>query len=209
MGKIFLTSSVNFSAGDIVKRFGVKGRLVFITTASEPKSESDLTWQDMDRDALIKAGFDVFDYTITGKKERDIREDLKDVDVIYVSGGNTFYLLEKVKESGFDEVIKDFVSAGKTYIGTSAGSIVAGPDIYPVYNLDNAKEGKNLKDYSGIGLVDFTVLPHWGSEHFKELYLNQRLEHAYKEGYKLILLNDNQYVAVEGNKYRIIDVTKD
>lgn len=209
MENIFLTSSVNFCAKDIVKRFGIKGRLVFITTASEPKSENDLTWQDMDRNALRESGFDVFDYTITGKNERQLEQDLKDVDVIYVSGGNTFYLLEKARESGFDKVVKKLISSGKKYIGTSAGSIVAGPDIYPVYYLDAADEAKNLKDYKGIGLVDFTVLPHWGSEHFHDRYLNQRLEHAYTMNYKLILLNDNQYIVVDGDKYHIIDVTKD
>jgi dipeptidase E len=209
MENIFLTSSVNFCAKDIVKKFGLKGRLVFITTASELKPKKDLEWQDDDRNALIKAGFDVFDYTITDKKEGEIRKDLKDVDVIYVSGGNVFYLLEKVKASHFDKIVKDFIAKGKIYIGTSAGSIVAGPDIFPAYYLDRAKDAKNLKDYKGMGLVDFTVLPHWGSEHFRERYLEQRLEHVYKEGYKLILLNDNQYVAVDGDKYRIIDITKD
>ena len=138
-----------------------------------------------------------------------MEEDLKNVDVIYVSGGNSFYLLEKAKESGFESVVKDLLSKGKKYIGTSAGSIIAGPDIYPAYYLDAAEEAKNLKNYKGISLVDFTVLPHWGSKHFKDRYLNQRLEHAYKLGYKLILLNDNQYVAVDGDKYRIIDVSKD
>ena len=208
MENIFLTSSVNFCAEDIAKKFGLKGRLVFITTASEPKPKKDLEWQDDDKNALVKSGFDVFDYTITDKKEEEIRKDLKDVDIIYVSGGNTFYLLEKIKESHFDKIVKDFIAKGKIYIGTSAGSIVAGPDIFPAYYLDSAKEAKNLKDYKGMGLVDFTVLPHWGSEHFRERYLEQRLEHVYKEGYKLILLNDNQYVAVDGDKYRIIDITK-
>lgn len=210
MENIFLTSSVNFSAKDIAARFGITGRLVFVTTASEPKRErSDLKWQQEDKIALENVGFDVFEYTITGKTQKQLEEDFKDVDVIYVSGGNVFYLLEKAKESGFEIVVKDLLSKGKKYIGTSAGSILAGPDIYPAYYLDAGGEAKNLKDYKGISLVDFTILPHWGSEHFKDRYLNQRLEHAYKLGYKLILLNDNQYVAVDGGKYRIIDVSKD
>ncbi len=138
-----------------------------------------------------------------------MRNDLKDVDVIYVSGGNTFYLLEKIKESHFDKVVKDYVKKGKIYIGTSAGSIVAGPDIYPVYYLDAAKEAKKLKNYKGMGLVDFTILPHWGSKHFRKRYLDQRLKHIYKIGYKLILLNDNQYVSIIDDNYKIIDITKD
>jgi dipeptidase E len=211
MENIFLTSTVSSCAKDIVKRFGVKGKLVFITTASEPKAESsDLTWQKEDWQALKDAGFEkIFDYTITGKIKEQIKKDFKDVDVIYVSGGNSFYLLEKMKESGFDKLIKDFMKEGKVYIGTSAGSIVAGADVYPTYYIDKAEEAKNLKDYNGLNLVDFTVFPHWGSEHFRDRYLNQRMEHAYKLGYKIILLNDNQYIAVEGDKYRIIDVTKD
>ena len=40
--------------------------------------------------------------------------------------------------------MKTLVSKGKIYIGTSAGSIVAGPDIYPVYYIDAAKVAKNL-----------------------------------------------------------------
>jgi len=210
MENIFLTSTVSLSAKDIVKRFGIKGKLVFITTASEPKAEkSDLTWQKEDWNALEDAGFEIFGYTITGKNKEQIKKDLRDVDVIYVSGGSSFYLLKKMKESGFDKLINDFMEKGKIYIGTSAGSIVAGADIYPTYHLDYIEEVKNLKDCRGLNLVDFTVFPHWGSEHFRDRYLNQKLEHAYKLGYKIILLNDNQYIAVGGNKYRIIDVTKD
>ncbi|HSW97344.1 MAG TPA: hypothetical protein VLF89_05970, partial [Candidatus Saccharimonadales bacterium] len=58
----------------------------------------------------------------------------------------------------------------------------------------------------GLALVDFTVLPHWGSKYFKDLYLNQRLEHAYSMDNKLILLTDKQYVYVHEDWYRIEEV---
>jgi hypothetical protein len=57
--------------------------------------------------------------------------------------------------------------------------------------------------------VDFTILPHWGSDHFKDKYLNGRLEIAYKKDQvPLVALTDNQYIYVQGNKYEFFDVTK-
>lgn len=54
----------------------------------------------------------------------------------------------------------------------------------------------------------FLLMPHWGSEHFRDLYLERRLEKLYTvEHYKYLLLNDNQYVHVNSDGYyKVIDV---
>ncbi len=207
MKKIFLTSSGKFVAKDVAERIGKKGlKLLFVITASEPKKDNDLSWQDKDRNALVEAGFDVEDYTFTGKTKVDIENKLDQIDVLYVSGGNVFYLLQQIQQTGCADVIRNFVNKGKIYIGTSAGSIVAGPDIYPTYNLDRVEKAPKLKGYVGLGLVDVVVLPHWGSEHFKDRYLNQRLEHTYNMDNKIILLTDKQYLLVENDFYKIVEV---
>ncbi|MHB8903587.1 MAG: Type 1 glutamine amidotransferase-like domain-containing protein, partial [Patescibacteria group bacterium] len=69
-----------------------------------------------------------------------------------------------------------------------------------------AKEAPKLKGYRGLGLVDFVVLPHWGSDHFRSRYLNQRLAHNYNLKNKLILLNDYQYIEVKDDWYKIVEV---
>lgn len=206
MSELYLTSSANFVAQSIATQMGgvPRNSLVFITTATEVE-EGDLTWLDDDRNALIDAGFDVTDYTITHKTEAQLVEDLSDYDTICLSGGNTFYLLEKIQQSGFKQVVHDLVTEGTIYIGTSAGSVVAGPDIYPTYKIDSLEKAPNLQGHTGLELVDFVVLPHWGSSHFKDLYLNHRLEHTYTNDHKLILLTDHQYIHVQGDYYRIID----
>jgi dipeptidase E len=206
MTKIFLTSSVNFVAKDIAKKIGgaKNRRLLYIYTACELKLGE--RWQREDRSALVKAGFVVSDYTVTGKTKAAIAKEVKKVDVIYFSGGNTFYLLQQIQLSRSIGIFRNAVKAGKIYIGTSAGSIVAGPDIYPTYRLDNAKQAPKLKGYKGLGLVDFVVLPHWGSRHFKERYLNQRLAHNYNTKNKLILLNDYQYIEIKDDWYRIVEI---
>ncbi|MFA5163729.1 MAG: Type 1 glutamine amidotransferase-like domain-containing protein [Patescibacteria group bacterium] len=204
--RIFLTSSVKLIAQDIAKKIGgAKGkRLLYIYTACELKLGE--AWQKADKDALTKAGFKITDYTLSGKTKQEIAKEIKKVDVIYFTGGNTFYLLQQIQLSQSADLFRKAVKSGKIYISTSAGSIVAGPDIYPTYKLDNLKQAPKLKGYKGLGLVDFVVFPHWGSKHFKERYLNHRLAHNYNTKNKLILLNDYQYIQVESDWYRIVEV---
>ena len=204
--RIFLTSSVDRVAGDIAKKLGgaKKRKLLYIYTACEKKRGA--IWEKNDYNALRQAGFEMFDYTFTGQTKEMVKKVLKKVDVIYIGGGNTFYLLEKIQLAQCAALIRAAVSQGKIYIGTSAGSIVAGPDISPVKNLDKIKAAPRLKGYKGLSLVDFVVLPHWGSEHFKGLYLRQRLKDNYNTKNKLVLLNDYQYVQVEGDWQKIVEI---
>jgi len=50
-------------------------------------------------------------------------------DVVYFPGGDTRFLLRRMKETGFDEIIKKMVYANKVYVGASAGSLIATPNI--------------------------------------------------------------------------------
>jgi dipeptidase E len=206
--ELFLTSSVHAVAHDIAKKVDLSkaSKLVFIDTAVEPKEErEDLEWLKKDKQALIDAGFVVSDYTITGKTKDQLEGDLNDFDYIYMSGGNTAYLLEQSQKSGFIPVINDFIrKKNKIYIGTSAGSIIAGPRL-PDYFSDEEAE---LENKNGYGFVNFTLVPHWGSEDFKERYLGERLKIVYKEDQvPLILLTDNQYIHIKDDQMRIVDVS--
>lgn len=209
MKRIFLTSSINIVAKDIARKIGdvEKLKTAFIDTAAEPKGErKDLDWLKKDRKGLVDAGFNLTDYTITGKTPAEINGDLAGFDIIHVNGGNNFYLLLQAKKSGFDKFIKKFVEKGGIYIGSSAGSIVAAPDIEPTKKLQTKMYEEQLDNFQGFKIVDFLVLPHWGSEHFKDLYLNHRMDVAYSDKNKIILLTDYQYVYVENNILKIIDI---
>jgi len=209
MKTLFLTSSVNFVAHDIAKKLDLssKNKLVFITTAAEPKT-GDKTWLSNDRQSLVDVGFDVSDYTISGKNLDQLKNDLMDYDFIYLSGGDTWYLLNQSKKSGFFILIQDLVNKkGKTYIGTSAGSIITGPKC-PDYLLPD-KEILETEKQKGYGFIPFIILPHWGSDSFRKKYLGGRLEIAYKnDQFPLVTLTDNQYIYINGNKYEFVDVSK-
>ena len=92
---------------------------------------------------------------------------------------------------------------GKIYIGTSAGSIIAGPRL-PDYFSD---EDADLQNTDGYGFVNFTLVPHWGSEDFKERYLGERLKAVYRDNQvPLLLLTDNQYVHVKDDQMQIVEL---
>ena len=83
---------------------------------------------------------------------------------------------------------------------------MTGPNLYPTYRLDDATLAPHLNGFKGFDLVNFCILP-WASEHFKDKYLNNRLEHAYDvDQVPLVALTDSQYVHVQDNKMEIIDV---
>jgi dipeptidase E len=201
--QLFLTSSVHAVAHDIAKRLDLTrdNKLVFIDTAVEPKGErDDLTWLARDRQSLVDAGFAVGDYTITGKSVEQLRTDLAGYNYLYLSGGDTVYLLEQSQRSGFVSLVKALVEKGVTYIGTSAGSIIAGPTL-PRYLAD---EAAGLENMNGYGFVNFTVVPHWGSEGFRERYLTERLKKVYTTYQTpLLLLTDTQYVHIQGDQLTI------
>lgn len=205
MKKVFLCSAgclVIPRIADLIDRESIK-RVLFVYTAAEAE-EGDWPWVTADREVLISEGFQVTDYTFTGKSAAEIDSAVDSCDVLYIAGGNTFFLLEKIQQAGCADIIFRQISEGKIYIGSSAGCVIAGPDIYPTYNAEDVKKAPLLNGYCGLGLVDFVPLPHWGNSHYREFYLGKRMPLAYSIQHKFLLLRDEQFVFAEDINYRII-----
>ena len=116
--------------------------------------------------------------------------------MIYVCGGNTFYLLHKIKKIKFDEKIKNMVKKGIVYVGVSAGTIIAGPNI-EISGLD--ENDIKLKDLTGLNLTDKIISPHYG------INKEEIIENFEKENKKKVIrLKDNQAWFIIGDKEFII-----
>ena len=173
--------------------------IAFIPTAADPYE--DKWFVDEDYNKLKEKGFNIRDIDIKGKTRQKLAKELKDIDVIFVAGGNTFYLLEKARESGFDEITKELVQRGIIYVGSSAGAIIVGPTIEPVKVFDDPSKAPLLKSFEGLNLVDFLILPHFKKKN-KDKY--EKIMREFEGRYGLILLIDNQAVVVKGSKYQVI-----
>ena len=73
-------------------------------------------------------------------------------------GGNTFYLLDVIRKTGFDKIIVDFINKGKIYIGSSAGSEILGNSIDVALGYD--ENNVNMIDFTGLKIVDALIVPH-------------------------------------------------
>ncbi len=215
MHHLFLTSSIAIEGvGESIRaRLGHNNPLktVFINTPVEGEiDQSDLSWVEEERVGLNKNGFVTFDYTITDKVLAQIKADLADIDILYISGGNEFYLKEKINESGFGSFVKDFVDKGGLYIGTSCGSIIVGNDMSALQKLSDLDKLSKPIDCKGLGLVNFTILPHWGSSDFRDRWLSKEsFDVMFNPSTPLIALNNYQYIEMQGDSWQIIDVRKE
>ena len=209
MKHLFLASTVEWPgvAKSIYRNLNIKSpRIPFITTPDEV-IEEDMSWLEDERKMLRQAGFDLFDYTITDKSLVMIRKDLSNIDALYISGGNEFYFKHQCNVTGFGQFIQEWVNTGKPYLGSSAGSMILAPDMSPAtYITDTNIPNMKIADYTGLNLVDFLIMPHWGSAAFRDVYLGERKSRIYEADHRLILLNNYQYIEVVDGKYRIIDV---
>lgn len=91
-----------------------------------------------------------------------------DIDAIYISGGNTFGTMKRIRESGLDKAIIDYVQNGVLYIGGSAGAHIASADLSHVAKYDTNTFG--LTDFSGLALYRGILLCHYADER-KDDYL--------------------------------------
>lgn len=85
-----------------------------------------------------------------------------DIDVIFISGGNTFATLERIKDCGFDKEIIRYVRAGVIYIGGSAGAHIASQNIEHLSAFDTVPDG--MTDFSGLGLFDGILICHYTAD---------------------------------------------
>ncbi|EBF5198121.1 peptidase [Listeria monocytogenes] len=169
MKNLFLTSSFK----DVVPLFtefesNLQGKTVtFIPTAS--KVEEVVFYVEAGKKALEDLGIIVKELDVATETLEEITATLKKNDFIYVTGGNTFFLLQELKRSGADKLILEEIAKGKLYIGESAGAVIMSPNISYIQSMDSVKKATNLTNYDALNLVDFYMLPHYNNAPFKEV----------------------------------------
>lgn len=197
MKRIYLTSQFSSVAKEVAQDIGLDHpKTAFIYTAAEEEYLED-EWFLNGKKTLTNNGFDIVEYSITGKTFEEITEFISGVDIIYVCGGNTFYLLEKTLESGFDKVLHNVLD-DKIYIGHSAGSVLLGNSVA----LKSNPPKTNLTNFDGLKIVNFTIVPHWGKESARDAKL-ALFEKIYDLGDNVILLKDGSYIFTDGNTFEI------
>ncbi len=190
---IILTSSFNTVVGKLREKslLPKTASVAFIPTAGNPYPERP--WIDADRKALVELGYRVTDIDLKNGTADSLEKNLSNHDIIFVAGGNTTYLVEEVHLSGFSSVVRRLLGNGKMYIGSSAGSILAGPTVEPFAKEDIAELPKDfvLTNPSCLRLVDYVVLPHDQVEEFSAEH--DKIVQLYEERLSFVRLTNQEY----------------
>ena len=201
--KLILTSTFATSASAVVKHLPKpsKTKIAFIPTAAN--NYVDKYFVANDRNIFLQLGFQVSDVDIAQVQHSELENSLKEADIIYVAGGNTYYLLDQVRKSGFDKIIKDRLEAGVIYMGGSAGSLLACPTIDIARGLDDPGQAPDLTDYTGLKLVDYIILPHYGNPKYIKK-MDAILDEWKDREYEIKPLQDNQAFLIENGKETLL-----
>ncbi|MCG3677947.1 Type 1 glutamine amidotransferase-like domain-containing protein [Aliarcobacter butzleri] len=207
MKKLFLASSFK----DVANIFAdfekdLKGkRVTFIPTAS--KVEKVVFYVNSGKKALQKLGLIIDELDISTASNDEINSKLRNNDFIYITGGNTFFLLQELKKTGADKIIIDEINKGKLYIGESAGAIVTSANVEYAKRMDDVKKAPNLTEFNGLNLVDFYVIPHYTNFPFEKTV--EKIIEDYSSKLNLSPISNKDAILVVDNKIDFIQIKEE
>ena len=200
---MILTSSL-YESIELVKKFLDKNteskKILFIPTAANV--EEYKKYMHLTQKAFEDFGYEVENFDVSIFSEEIAKEKLSEAKIVFISGGNTFYLLQELKRKNLIPYLKERIENGLLYIGESAGSVIAAPDIEYASIVDDKTFATELDDYTGLNLVDFYIVPHFEEEPFVESSRNT--VELYKDKLDLKLINNKEAILVENNNFTII-----
>lgn len=205
MKKIFLTSFACKTLdliSELLPKEASSLKAAFIPTAADPYDDKDFV--NVDREKLVEMGFEVIDIDLKEIKGEMLEKKLVDIDLILVAGGNTFYLLDHVRKSGFDKILEKLIKKGVIYVGSSAGSILCCPTIEGAKRFDSTEDAPSLTDYSGLDLFNEIIIPHANKERYADRIKETKKEMEDK-GFKVNVLTDNQAILIEDESWKIVE----
>jgi dipeptidase E len=202
METLFLSSDGKFVIEEGIKLvFGdtKKVKLAYITTAA--KKARNKEFFELDKDLLKNSDLDYKEFDIAEKSQNEIREFLKDKNAVYIEGGNPFYLLKMVRESGFGKIIEELINKGVAYFGVSAGSYIACPTIEVAdwKKPGEEKERFGVTDLTALNLVPFLIKAHYKPA--QKEFLREKIASA---RYPVKVLEDGQALFIQGEEVKLV-----
>lgn len=202
--KLLLTSAgiTNRSIADVL--LGMVGKNVrdvkvaFIPTAANVEGGDKVSWFFRQYEDLRRLGIIWIDVVDFAASDVDWRPRLEECDVLYLSGGNTFYLLDQIRNQGFDDYLKLALNT-KVYVGCSAGSIIMTPSIDVAAIPPGDPNLPNLTDLTALGYVDFEIEPHCDEDRFTAIQ-----KYAKEQNKKIYAIDDQTAIKVIDGKLDVI-----
>lgn len=201
--KLLLTSSglssdkLRKAFANLLERKVDESRVLVVHTVKNPKYMIyiDKTGKELSSSGVLLPNIDYLNIA-----KQNHHPELSEYDAVYICGGNTFFILDRIRKTGLAESLKKYVKSGGVYVGVSAGSIIAGPDIkIASWGSDPDTNDINLKDLTSLGFTDVSIYPHY------EDRLKSEVDEFVKlKKYKVGRVKDGEGFLIEGKKSKLI-----
>ena len=169
-------------------------QVVFIPTASTVENTTFYVQDALNVFKNLGLTPDILDIAEVDSETAKLR--IEQAEVLYISGGNTFYLLQQLKAKDLINFIAEKVRHGMMYVGESAGAMVASPDIEYARVMDDSDVALGMFNFKALGIVDFYPAVHEEEEPFMQA--GRRMKSEYSDKLDLVPINNSRAIRVEG-----------
>ena len=188
-------------------------KIAFIITAANPE-RSDKAWLINDLYRLHTYGYYVDIIDLPALSREALARVLEEADVIFVGGGNTFYLSYWMQKSGMFEMLPELLKT-KVYAGISAGSMIAGQSLTlgpqtpgniaifkdEDYYLTGSPDESSKKT---VQLVSLILRPHFNSVYFSAVRTDALEQKAKSVDWPVYALDDNSALKIIDDEIEVV-----
>lgn len=191
---------LEYAKGDIHSFLGERQTVAFVPYA-RPGGTTHAEYTGITREAFSALGFE-----IVGLDEVDSPVDLiEEAEAVFTGGGNTFVLLRELYRTGVLQVLSERALAGMPYMGSSAGSNVAGLTIGTTNDMPIVEP----PSFDALGLIPFNLNPHYldpdpDSTHMGETRETRIREFHEFNGQPVLGLREGAMLRVEGDRAQVL-----
>jgi dipeptidase E len=205
--KLYLSSYGLGEKSEDLLRMSPSGSKVGLIANALDNQTQEIRSKVIDREqaALAALGYQVTEIDLRHffKKCDEIGGHLAPFDLLWVTGGNAFILNVAMSLSGFRDSIQELLSKNAlTYGGYSAGTVVAGKSLRGIELVDKFDDfpmdyPSKTVIWDGLGLVDFSIAPHYKSNHPESPMIDKVVEHMIDRKIPHRVLRDGDVIIVD------------
>ena len=200
---LLLSNSTNHGAGylehameAIVGFLGPLRRLVFVPFALRDHA----AYTARARSRFEAEGIEVVGLTSDGPGAGA----LESAEAVFVGGGNTFRLLDRLQRSKLLPILERRARDGMPYLGSSAGTNIAAPTLKTTNDMPILEPAS----FAGLGLVPFQINPHYldadpASRHMGETREDRLREYLEENQAPVLGLREGTWLHREGASLRL------
>jgi dipeptidase E len=132
----------------------------------------------------------------------DLESALGRASVLYIPGGNSYLLLERLYQSGAFYLIQARVRGGMPLVGFSAGMVICGPNILTSNNINVF----GVTEVTGLGFVEHNFVAHYPAGDGDERALRDSQIRAYHNAHTnpVLALEDDGWIKIDEKGTQVV-----